>query len=73
VEELPTNAKKFIRIAHGTHPCRAFIFHAPTPGPMWVKLGTEKLTKVRLIHAKFHPIGATCRPCEARNLKIAPE
>jgi len=23
-----------------------------------------------LLRAKFHPIGATCRPCEAKNLKI---
>jgi len=25
-----------------------------------------------LIHAKFHPIRATCRPCWAKNLNIAP-
>jgi len=23
-----------------------------------------------LLHAKFHPICATCRPCGAKNLKI---
>ena len=23
-----------------------------------------------LLRAKFHPIGATCRPCGAKNLKI---
>jgi len=24
----------------------------------------------RLFHAKFHPIGATCHPCGAKNLKM---
>jgi len=33
--------------------------------PMGVKFGTEEGTR-----AKFHPIGATCRPCKAKNLKI---
>jgi len=26
-----------------------------------------------LLHAKFHPIGATCHPCGAKNLKIGLE
>jgi len=26
-----------------------------------------------LLHAKFHPIGATCHPCRAKNLKIGLE
>jgi len=34
---------------------------------MGVKFGMEEGTEG---HAKFHPIGATCRPCEAKNLKI---
>jgi len=37
---------------------------------MGVKFGMEKATFGPLIRAKFHPIGATCRPCGAKNLKI---
>jgi len=36
-----------------------------------VKFGMEEGTYGSLLHAKnFSPIGATCRPCEAKNLKI---
>jgi len=38
--------------------------------PMGVKFGLEEGTFGPLLHAKFHAIGATCRPCEAKNLKI---
>jgi len=34
---------------------------------MGVKFGTEEGT---FGPSKFHPIGATCRPCGAKNLKI---
>jgi len=40
---------------------------------MGVKFGMEEGTKVawrRLLHAKFHPIGAMCHRCGAKNLKI---
>jgi len=43
------------------HPCRC------TDG---VKFGMEEGTFGPLLPAKFHPIGATCRPCGAKNLKI---
>jgi len=33
---------------------------------MGVKCGTEEGTFSPLIHAKFHPIGATCCPCVAK-------
>ena len=38
-----------------------------TVAPMGVKFGTEEGT---FLSAKFHPIGATCCPCGAKNLKI---
>jgi len=39
-----------------------------------VKFGVEEGTCFGpLLHAKFHPIGATCRPCGAKNLKIGSE
>jgi len=34
-----------------------------------MKFGVEAWTEGPL-HAKFHPIGATYRPCRAKNLKI---
>jgi len=34
------------------------------------KFGTEEGTIGSLLRAKFHPIGANCRPCGAKNLKI---
>jgi len=37
---------------------------------MGVKFGVEEGTFGLLLHAKFHPIGATCRPCGAKNVKI---
>jgi len=37
---------------------------------MGVKFGVEEGTFGPLLHAKFTPIGATCRPCGAKNLKI---
>jgi len=38
---------------------------------MGVKFGTEEGTLGPLLRAKdFTPIGATCRPCRAKNLKI---
>jgi len=33
--------------------------------------GKNKLIAEQVLHANFHPIGATCRPCGAKNLKIA--
>jgi len=38
--------------------------------PMGVKFGMEEGTFGSLLHAKFHPISATCRPCGVKNLKI---
>jgi len=38
--------------------------------PMGVKFGVEEWTFDPLLHTEFHPIGATCRPCGAKNLKI---
>jgi len=37
---------------------------------MGVKFGVEEGTIGPLLHAKFHPIGATRGPCGAKNLKI---
>jgi len=38
---------------------------------MAVKLGVDEGTFGPLLHAKFHPIGATCRPCGAKDSKSA--
>jgi len=32
--------------------------------------GMDDMTEGPLLHAKFQPIGATCRPCGAKNLNI---
>ena len=37
---------------------------------MGVKFGKKEGTFGSLLRAKFHPIGATCRPCGAKILKI---
>jgi len=37
---------------------------------MGVKFGVEEGTFGPLLHTKFHPIGATCRPCGVKNPKI---
>jgi len=37
---------------------------------MEVKCGMEEGTFGALLHANFTPIGATCRPCGAKNLEI---
>ena len=42
----------------------------PIVAPMGVTFGTEEVTFVPLLRAKFHPIGETCRPCGAKNLEI---
>jgi len=36
--------------------------------PMGVKFGVKE--GMEDLHAKFHPIDATCRPCGVKNLKI---
>jgi len=38
--------------------------------PMGVKFGMKEGTFVPLLMPNFTPIGATCRPCGAKNLKI---
>jgi len=68
-----TNSANFVKIAQGIRPCgrsystflsnlsKNFSFWGPTPLSLhqwgW--------------NAKFHPIGATCRPCGAKRLKIS--
>jgi len=43
----------------------------PNRSPIGVKFGKEEGTFGTLLLAKFHPpIGATCRPCVAKNFKI---
>jgi len=37
---------------------------------MGLKFGVEEGIVGPLLHAKFHPIGAACRLCGAKNLKI---
>jgi len=74
-----------VKIAQGIHPCRAFIFHISVKSeykfqfwgsytlvvaPMGVKLGMEEGTFEVPSTPNFTPIGATCRPCRAKNLKI---
>ena len=73
-----------MKIAQGIGPCGAFIFHILVKSeekfqfwgsytlvvaPMVVKFGTEEGT---FLHAKFHPIGATCRPCGAKKTSKRP-
>jgi len=45
-------------------------FYTLTDALMGVKFGTEEGTVCPLLCAKFHPIGAMCRPCGAKSLKI---
>ena len=74
-----------MKIAQEIRPCGTFIFHiliksqykfqlwgsyTLVVAPMGVKFGVEEGTFGLLLHAKFHPIGAKCRPCGAENLKI---
>ena len=44
--------------------------HTPIPAPIGVKFGVEESTYSST--PNFTPIGATCRLCGAKNLKIAP-
>jgi len=55
--------------------------HTLTVAPMWMKfgtggpwvpssVGTDEGTLGSFLRPKFHPIGATCRPCGVKNLKI---
>ena len=39
--------------------------------PMGVKFGVKQWTLAPLLHAKFHPIAVTCRPCVAKSLQMA--
>ena len=74
-----------VKIAQGIRPCGAFIFHISVKSelkfqfwgsytlvvaPMGVKFGTEEGPKVPSSMPNFTPIGATCRPCGPKNLKI---
>jgi len=73
-----------VKIAQGICPCGAFIFYILVKSeykfqflgsytlvvaPMGVKFGMEEGTSPFSM-PKFTPIGATCRPCGAKNLKI---
>jgi len=82
---MDTNSENFVKITQGIRPCGAFIFHILVKYeqkfqflgsntlvalPIGVKFGMVEGTFGPLLPAKFHPIGAMCRPCVAKNLKF---
>jgi len=64
-----TNSANFVKIAQGIRGV-----YMPKFGNISVKFSvfwSYTLIEGPLLRAKFHPIGATGRPCEANNLEIS--
>jgi len=62
-----TNSANFVKIAQGIRPCGAFIFHILIKSQY--KFGFWGPIPLSLYRWGW-PIGAMCRPCGAKNLKI---
>jgi len=76
-----TNSTDFVKIAQGIRPCGAFIFGILIKYESKFQFWESYTLIVTLIGVKygmeewipmlnFTPIGAMCRPCGAKNLKI---
>jgi len=75
-------AANFVKIAQGIRPCRTFVFRnlEKKKSVKFSVVGSYSLIVAPLgvkfedcTEAKFHPVGAMCRPCGAKNLKLPSE